>query len=1183
MSAKYFRWLVILALVASLFLGGGNVLARENPMKAASLPVCTDPLGCVEIGPTDPIHIAYSLALTGPNADLGIDERNGAEIAMIHTGSQILGHAVQLDGQDSQCTFAGGQAAGTALAADASIVAVIGTTCSGEAQGAMPLLSAAGMSMVSPSNTLTDLTQAGNPLNYPGYLRVSWPDSIQGTVAAQYAWSVMNATTAATIQDESGYSDKLQETFVTKFTALGGTITNQETINSSDTDMSAALGNIAANSPDVIFFPVFMPAGGYIINQARATTGLETTPLIGADGLFDNNVVTTAGSNVEGFKVASPDMNRYGNTYFTDFLPDYLAQFGSSPSSPYHGYAYDAFNIIEDAIEAVAIVDVDGSIQIGRQALRDALYGTTNHTGLTGNLTCNANGDCGDPDIAVYEYHTGQFPPTYIWPTRIGLVTDQGGVEDQSFNYTAYQGLLQANADLNIDGVQYASTGGDYHQALQTCVDAPNELCIAIGFGMATAAQDAADNNPGTKFAILDASYDTPPSNLRGILFNEKQVGYLAGALAAGMTSSNDVGVVAGMQIPPVERFVDGYRNGAQCNGPVDVLVNYTGTFGDPAVGEAAAADMLARGADVIFAAAGVTGNGAILYAAQNGGWSIGVDTDQYLTVFGNGTVAGSDKLLSSAMKRLDNAVYQTIQDLLAGTFSSATVTMDLSNGGVGLAPYHETDSVIPQSVKDNLDAIKAGIISGVINIDYSCRPRFHAEIVENDVFGVDWLPAIDITLDINDPTNGPGVDFHEVKTTDMQGFVMFNSLGALQLAEGMEISMTDGSITKTHTITNLVATTVDPDTETVSGTGTPGAQLNIQHCDSTGCSWRRFVTVQPDATWTADFSVPGGPSSEETNTLDIQPGTRGEALEGDAEGDHTDYLWLVPGNFSKTAPVNGAVNRHLSLNLSWEPSDGVGFYEYCIDTSNDNDCTNWNNVGSATYATITGLLPNQIYYWQVRSSNYDTSTYANGTLAAFWSFKTMAQPKTFLSTATQDGWILESTEISNAGGTMNATATTFNLGDGTADKQYRSILSFNTASLPDTAVITKVTLKIRVYGALVGNNNPFTWGQGLRVDVCKGTFGTSALQLTDFNFNNATNCRLLAGTFGSTPTSGWYSVNLISAARSKINKVGLTQFRLRFYKDDNDDNAADYWRFYSGNYATATLRPTLIIEYYVP
>ncbi|MBI5932063.1 MAG: hypothetical protein HY867_00030 [Chloroflexi bacterium] len=187
-----------------------------------------------------------------------------------------------------------------------------------------------------------------------------------------------------------------------------------------------------------------------------------------------------------------------------------------------------------------------------------------------------------------------------------------------------------------------------------------------------------------------------------------------------------------------------------------------------------------------------------------------------------------------------------------------------------------------------------------------------------------------------------------------------------------------------------------------------------------------------------------------------------------------------------------------------------------------------------------------------------------------------------YLSSEVRDGWILESTETSNTGGVMNNTAVTFQLGDGPGDAQYRSILAFTT-SLPPNAVITKVTLKIKVSGALVGNNNPFSWGNGLKVDVCTGYFGNPSLQLTDFNFNNATNCKLGAGTFGSTPTSGWYSANLISAAWSKIARDGSTQFRLRFAKDDNDDSAADYWRFFSGDYTTTSLRPTLIIEYYVP
>jgi uncharacterized delta-60 repeat protein len=187
-----------------------------------------------------------------------------------------------------------------------------------------------------------------------------------------------------------------------------------------------------------------------------------------------------------------------------------------------------------------------------------------------------------------------------------------------------------------------------------------------------------------------------------------------------------------------------------------------------------------------------------------------------------------------------------------------------------------------------------------------------------------------------------------------------------------------------------------------------------------------------------------------------------------------------------------------------------------------------------------------------------------------------------FLSTASVDGWILESTEFSNTGGMMNATEPTFILGDGLLDGQYRAILSFNTAALPNTAVITKATLKIRVYGTLVGNNDPFTWGQGLRVDVCQGAFGTNALQLTDFSFNSTANCSLLGGRFGNTPVNGWYSANLLSTAFDKVNLAGSTQFRLRFYRDDNDDRIFDYWRFYSGNAPTAS-RPQLTIVYYVP
>ncbi len=186
----------------------------------------------------------------------------------------------------------------------------------------------------------------------------------------------------------------------------------------------------------------------------------------------------------------------------------------------------------------------------------------------------------------------------------------------------------------------------------------------------------------------------------------------------------------------------------------------------------------------------------------------------------------------------------------------------------------------------------------------------------------------------------------------------------------------------------------------------------------------------------------------------------------------------------------------------------------------------------------------------------------------------------TIYSTATQDGWVLESAENSNVGRTMNSIATTLRLGDDAARKQYRSILSFNTSGLPDNAVITKVTLKLKRQG-IVGGGNPVTVFQGFMADIRKGVFGTSVLQLTDWQAAAGKTI----GPFTPTLSGGWYTLNLTSA-KAYINKLatgsGLTQIRLRFKLDDNNNAVANYLSLYSGNAAAAS-RPRLIIEYYVP
>ena len=188
-----------------------------------------------------------------------------------------------------------------------------------------------------------------------------------------------------------------------------------------------------------------------------------------------------------------------------------------------------------------------------------------------------------------------------------------------------------------------------------------------------------------------------------------------------------------------------------------------------------------------------------------------------------------------------------------------------------------------------------------------------------------------------------------------------------------------------------------------------------------------------------------------------------------------------------------------------------------------------------------------------------------------------------FTSVGTQDGWVLESSETSNQGGKVDYLSTTFNVGDDATKKQYRGILSFSTgAALPDNAVITKVTLKVKKQAAS-GTGDPFTLFQGMMVDMKSGFFGTAAsLATSDFQLAAGKSF----GPFKPVPANGWYSFDL-TPGKAIVNKLangsGLTQIRLRFKLDDNNNTVANYVKFYSGNYGTASLRPQLIIEYYVP
>src|SRR6266542_2794374 len=300
---------------------------------------------------------------------------------------------------------------------------------------------------------------------------------------------------------------------------------------------------------------------------------------------------------------------------------------------------------------------------------------------------------------------------------KVGLVTDVGRVNDGTFNQYAYEGLQRAEKELGVE-VAYIETQAqtDYEKNLEQFASQGFDMIIGVGFLMGDALKANAAKHPDIKYAIVDFAYDPSIDNVRGMVFSEDQSGYLAGVLAASLSKSNNVAVVGGVEIRPVQKFVMGYENGAKSVKP-DITVQkvYIDTFTDRARGGEAAKNFISQGADVIFGAGGQTGSGGIQAAAQQGVWVIGVDQDEYVTTFQNGKAPGADKILSSAVKRVDNAVFTAIKDVQAGTFKGGTQVNDAKSEGVGLAPFHDADSAIPADVKTKLDTTLKGLADGSI------------------------------------------------------------------------------------------------------------------------------------------------------------------------------------------------------------------------------------------------------------------------------------------------------------------------------------------------------------------------------------------------------------------------------------------------------------------------------------
>ncbi len=298
------------------------------------------------------------------------------------------------------------------------------------------------------------------------------------------------------------------------------------------------------------------------------------------------------------------------------------------------------------------------------------------------------------------------------------LVTDVGRVNDGTFNQFAYKGMVDAVEDFDLDSTYIETTGQvDYATNIQTCVDSGYGAIITVGFLIQDTTLAAAQANPEVYFIGVDHFYGDAPPNLVGVQFREDQSGFMAGALAGLMTMSDIVAGVYGMDIPPVIKFRNGFENGvAHTNMDAQALGVYIQSFTDPATGAETAQQFIGEGADVIFGAGGPTGSGGIQAAAAVGVYAIGVDQDEYVTTFGNGESPGAEFLISSAMKRVDQGVYLSLQSLVEGDAMSfgGNRIFSAENNGIGLAPPHDAD--VPDEVLAQLDEIFAGLQDGSIS-----------------------------------------------------------------------------------------------------------------------------------------------------------------------------------------------------------------------------------------------------------------------------------------------------------------------------------------------------------------------------------------------------------------------------------------------------------------------------------
>ncbi|MCY4398740.1 MAG: branched-chain amino acid ABC transporter substrate-binding protein [Gemmatimonadetes bacterium] len=407
-------------LVAVLAISG----CRESP--AAPTGFQPGPLGAVTLEAGEDVRIRVLASVTVAPS-LGVVTRHGVEFAVENMGP-IAGRQVDMgELVDTSCSPAGGRAGALGVVQDPKVAGLVGTNCSAAAVAASPIVTDAGLVMISPSNTspllTSDLAGNANADHHAGYFRVSSNDLHQARALSDFVYNQLQLRRVATVQDGDPYTSALVAAFADAFSAIGGEVPARARIAKGQVDMTDVLAEFAMAGPDAIFFPLFVTEGSAFAAQARTFDGLEGTTLISAAALLVSQFLGAPQS--EGMYFAGPEadfasnVNELTGQSGEQVLEAHRDRYGSFPLSPYWAHSYDATTILLSAIDAVAVEEGD-RLHIDRAALRRQVRATAMN-GLIGTVTCDAFGDCGTGRMNIY-HHTdtgitdvSRLPVVYVY------------------------------------------------------------------------------------------------------------------------------------------------------------------------------------------------------------------------------------------------------------------------------------------------------------------------------------------------------------------------------------------------------------------------------------------------------------------------------------------------------------------------------------------------------------------------------------------------------------------------------------------------------------------------------------------------------------------------------------------------------------------------------------------------